>query len=432
MAKQDINKLNQMIYEFTVANGMNLVNFDNLESIIDNAYSGNPDVYSIVDKLSTMYVGMPKKPYKKGQDGKYVEITDPEIVNLVNKPNQTETRMQFEKMRYLFYLVTGNSMVWAPRLEAGNNKGQLMSQGMNNMPSQYTEIISGGWMQPVKEYIINYNFGGVERRLPAEQVIHVRMPNLKFKDGDNLYGMSPIRTAVLIIESQNGGYRNMANTFKNGFPLGVLSKEGEADDNEEEATNRVNIFRKVWDRLAKKNKPIMTAGKTTWTKLGFDNFKDLQIIENSQHGMRVLCNVYGVPSQLFNDIAGTTYANQKEARKAAYTNRLIPDAMLFDEVDNINIWRNYGIEVLTDWSAVPEMQEDKKALADVLNILQQAGAMFTAEELRKWGGDFDVPNDPILKERFVNLGRQLASQAGVDPNNIEEALKQYQVPHYLK
>lgn len=423
------NQLNKMIYEFTVANGMNLVNFDNPESIINTAWAGNPDVYSIVDKLSTMYVGMPKKPYRKKKDGTYEEITDPATVQLVNRANQSETRMQFEKMRYLYYLVTGNSFVWAPRFEGGNNKGQLLPQGMNNMPSQYVEIISGGWIQPIKEYIINYNYN-TSQILPASQVIHVKMPNLRFTDGNNLYGMSPIKTAALIIESQNGGYKNMATTLKNGFPPGIISKEGE-DDNEEEATNRANIFRKVWDRLSKKNKPIITSGKTTWTKIGFDNFKDLQIIENSQHGMRVLCNIYGVPSQLFNDTAGTTYANQKEARKAAYTNRLIPDANLFDEVDNINIWANYGFEVFSDYSNIPELQEDKKSLAEVIQIAQNSGAILSAEEIRTML-DMDVPVDEILKTRFVNVGKIPASQVGMEPDNVDQVLKQLGVNQYVK
>lgn len=424
------DELKKLLYEFQLANGANLVNFDNLEKTIEQGYNSNPDVYSIVNYLSTLYVKAQKKPYRKKGD-KYEEITDPEIVALVNRPNKTETLRQFEKMRYSFYLVTGNSFVYAPRLQNGNNVGRLIpGVGRQVMPSQYTEIATGGWNEPVKGYIINYNFTATP--LPVDSVIHIKMPNLRYLNGDNFYGMSPIRVASHIIQAQNSGYEAMASTLKRGFPSGILTKDDEKDG-ETEALNRSNLFKKIWKRFYGKAKnsgePIITAGKMNWIPMGFSNFRDLQIIESSQHGLRLLCNLYGLPSIVLNDIQGTTFNNQNEVKKRVYDARIIPDAELFDEVDNIFIWKNYGIEVFTDFSTIPELQQDKKATIEVIRSAQEAGALYSAEEIRKRIDD-DTPEDDIMKVRFMNMGKIPASQV-IEPN-VEETLKNLGIEHYLK
>jgi HK97 family phage portal protein len=425
------NQLQKFLYEFQLANGLNLINFDNLERIIETGFNSNPDVYSIIAYLSNFYTSIPKKPYRKLSNGSLEEITDPKIVSIVNKVNATETLKQFERLRYTFYLVTGNSFVYAPRYIVGNNKGQLTELGRIVMPSQYTEIISGGWREPIKGYIINYNF--TSENIPVEEVIHIKMINLKYINGDNFYGMSPLRTAALIIQSQNGGYEAMASTLKRGFPSGILTSEDEQDNSGDEALERANILKKIWRRFYGKAKnsgePIITAGKKQWIEMGFKNFKELQIIESSQHGLRVLCNIYQCPSQILNDIQGTTFNNQKEVRKAVYNNRTIPDCDTFDEVDNINVWSNYGFYVYSDYSGIPELQSDKKETADMLNVAQNAGALLTAGEIRR-ALDIDVPSDPLMDEIFSTLGKQPISQI-MEPN-IDATLKQLGISHYIK
>lgn len=432
MAKEQ-NQLQKLLYESSLANGTNLVNFDDLKNLIDEGFSSNPDAYSIITYLINKMVGVPRKPYRK-EGGKYIEITDPKIVALVDEANKTETLMQFNLMRFAFFYATGNSFVYAPRLQNGNNAGQLMEIGRINMPSQYVEIVSGGWRELVKGYIINYNY--TSEPIPVDDVIHVKMVNLKYENGENFYGLSPIRVASLIIQSQNGGYESMASTLKRGFPSGILSKEDETDTDTTMAVNRIGVLRKFWERQFGKNKakntgtPLITAGKTTWTPVGFTNFKDLQVIETSQHGLRVLCNIFNLPSIILNDIAGTTFNNQSEVKKTVYTNRIIPDCMLFDQVDNIRIWKKYGFEVWSDFSQIPELQKNKTELVAVLNQAQAAGALLTANEIRK-AIDLDEVQEDVMNMRFTSMGRIPVDQTLNDPN-IDAALKNLGVDNYLK
>jgi hypothetical protein len=139
--------------------------------------------------------------------------------------------------------------------------------------------------------------------------------------------------------------------------------------------------------------------------------------------------VYNIPSIVLNDIAGTSFNNQNEVKKSVLSNRIVPDCALFDEVDNINIWANYGFEVWSDFSGIPELQENKQEQINVINGAQNAGAMFTANEIRKIM-DLDEVSEPIMNERFISMGKMPASQAN-DPN-IEEVLKSLNVENYIK
>ena len=64
--------------------------------------------------------------------------------------------------------------------------------------------------------------------------------------------------------------------------------------------------------------------------LGYINFGlsavDLAIMDTLKMTLVDVCNVYHVPSQLFNSEIGKTYSNLKEARKQMYTDAVLPMA----------------------------------------------------------------------------------------------------------
>jgi hypothetical protein len=134
--------------------------------------------------------------------------------------------------------------------------------------------------------------------------------------------------------------------------------------------------------------PVMTVGDMKWIPIGFSNFKDLQILEMNQNGLRALCNILGIPSVAFNDPSGAQHWNLSDSRKMVYTNRLIPDMNLLLNHINIDIAPAYGKEILVpDYSQIPELQDAKKDLATWL------------EAAVRWGLP---PNDMFEK---LGLGR---------------------------
>jgi HK97 family phage portal protein len=397
---QKANQIYQLLYE-NIVKGFPLSKDSNMKDYVDGGFAGNPTVYSIASKIAIMASQVPAVVTDK-KTGDVIEDTD--LNKILKHPNPYQTFIEFIALCETFYLITGNEIIYAPVLEAGNDKGKLI-HGLYMMPTQNVSIKSEGWMNPAAKYTLDIN---QRFDIDAKDIIHVRMMNLDYEDGANFMGMSPIKVAVNVIEADNQGKMIVANTLKRGVPLGIFSTDQETEigsDTREKLSNlRREYVREYTSSGTHKRAgiPIFAGGKVVWTPISFTNFKDLQIIENSENGLRALCNVWGVPSELFNDTSASTYNNVSEARKAIYTNRIIPDLNLFYSYFNDRITQAYGdnIIVKADFSGIPELQMNKKEQSEWLNIGVQAGAI-NRNEYRKAIG-FEPVDTPGMDDYLVN------------------------------
>ena len=195
----------------------------------------------------------------------------------------------------------------------------------------------------------------------AENVLHVKFPDLEYKEGSHLMGMSPLRAAASTIVRLNEGNILAGNLYKSGFPPGILSMRNKSGESKKEKEELRAAYRRKYTGERKGKEPIIGTGDMQWTKIGFDTLKDMLILEMSQDGLREICNVLNVPSILFNDVSGTTFNNMKEARAAVYTNRIIPDMDdICAEMNRVLAWR-YGPRRIfkADYSGVEELMENK-------------------------------------------------------------------------
>jgi phage portal protein BeeE len=244
---------------------------------ISDGYEKNADTFALIDRLSTMFSQIPIKAVINDE-----QIEKSDILQRIIKPNNYQIWEEFSKLWYTFYLVTGNAIIYAPRLQGGNQAGRIMPTGMYMVPTQHVEIISGGWRDPIKEYVLDID---TTERIPAEHIIHVRMPNLQYLEGANFMGMSPLKVAALIIEAENQGYQIVADTLAKGIPPGILTKiDATMGDIEEQQSN----LKRTWASKYGNQKyrrtagdPVMTVGDMKWIPIGFSNFISPTVITGS-------------------------------------------------------------------------------------------------------------------------------------------------------
>ena len=399
-----------------------------IKDYISDGYEKNADAFSLIDRLSTMFSQIPKRVYIDED-----EVTEGELVERMRQPNSYQIWQEWAKLWYTFYLATGNGIVYAPKIENGNDQGKLMPGGMFLMPTQHVEIETGGWRDPVKQYTIDISSS--TEKIPAEDVMHVRMPNLQYADGANFMGMSPLKVAVLIIEAENQGYQTVADTLARGIPPGILTKVGESYDEDATRSQQKELDRSYAEKYGNQKfkrvagKPIITVGDLRWIQMGFSNFRDLQILEMSEHGLRVLCNILGVPSQAFNDTQGTTFSNMNDARRMVYTNRLVPDCALLDAYITAQIAPGYGegLVVKSDFSEIPELQADKKDLAQWLDVAARWGYP-PAKVMEKLG--LEPPDDPALQRSYLPFNLTPADELGITLEEPEKILKDENIDDY--
>jgi len=397
------NQLYHALYQF-LSSGTALGTDSKMKDYVREGYEANPDLFGIVIKLAGMFAQVMEEAKLVQMKGdQEVEVQNDEIDKLLDRVNYYQTFYEFCQEWAVFRYITGNSIVYAPRLTSGLNRGKLTGDGLIMMPTQNVIINSKGWRQPIGEYLLDIN---QTYKMPATDVWHERFaPSLNYEQGRNFMGMSPVKVAANIINSQNKGYEITAKMYAYGHPPGILSKEADAGSDttaEQEAKFRER-YRTKYQGVDNMAIPIFTLGKMAYTKIGYDNMKELDIVNMSEHGRRIFCTILQVPSQLFNDTSASIYNNMTEASKTIYTNRLIPDVTQFCSDINRIIGAYGNFYLKPDFSNIEALQDDRGKKSEWVSRMFQDG-IITGDDYLELMGE-ERTGLPEMQQRYVNANR---------------------------
>lgn len=378
---------------------------DNIEGYVEG-YTSNPIVYSIVSFIAQKAGTIPwfvydvkdKKAlrlYKSGTPEVTIQkqllrhkamepIEDHELMQLFNTPNPLQGWAEFIEQAVGFKLVTGNTYVHAIGPTNGVNAGMI--QELWNLPSQIIEIMAGDRTKPVKGYRYIPDKSVV---IPPEEIIHLKYWTPDYLAGSHLYGMSPIRAGRKVVTKSDASFDAGTSAMQNSGMIGFIS------GNEEQTgvgltDEQVMALRERLDEYSKptnRGKIPITAYGLKWNQMGMSPV-DLAIIESDKMDLRALCNIYHVPSELFNDASNKTYSNTKEAARAIWVNAVIPQLTQFRDAFNNYVSRRYGGDLWVDYdtSVVPELQDD---LSEQVAGLKEAYWISPNEkrEIMQWDPD---------------------------------------------
>ncbi|MGR3177525.1 MAG: phage portal protein [Candidatus Anammoxibacter sp.] len=371
--------------------GQPIFNKINTANLIKEGYQGNADVYSVINYISTIASNIEwtlseikdekaliSLKNSEEWDAKTMtlekkaleQITSHPVLDVWNNPNQLQTRSEFIYNWCGFKLITGNAFINGVAPAIGKNKG--LFQELFIMPSQFIEIIPGNIREPIKKYIIN--IGAKTLKFDPEVVNHSKYFNPDFRDGQSLFGMSPLQAAFRTLQSSNDADTARVRAYQNQGAIGMIS----AGSNEEKMKMSSEELKSLSDKYQEKfggvdnfNKVLFTTAMAKWDNMGLSPV-DLAIIESKLSDFRTLCRVYNFPSQILNDPEGTTFNNMKEAKKAAITDAVMP--LLNSLRDELNGWlvANYSkaegrkLFISPDWKSVAVLQEDIQKLVNWL------------------------------------------------------------------
>lgn len=340
----------------------------NQEYVIDKGYANNADLYAIVKKIASTAASVPLVLYDNSREESEL-VESGELYDLIQQPNRFQSREEFIEEALLFLLLSGNSYTVGHKALGFGDK----FQELNNLPSQYVTIEGGGMVQPIRKYwyqeVNNMPFD-------PENVMHVKYANPKGEGVERLYGLSPLQAGNNALQSSNNTYDARGNIIKNHGVSGILTSNSERSLTKEQGES----LQYAWD--AKNNNPkkfgrtLVTSAQMQFLQMGMSP-TDLQLIESGVIDLRTLCNIYSVPSQLFNDVAGTTFNNMEAAKKSLYTEAVLPNLNLL--VKKLNGWfidswnksenKNYCLEINT--SGVEVLQQDQREEAEKDRVITQ-------------------------------------------------------------
>jgi HK97 family phage portal protein len=407
---------------------------DSVDTYINRGYLFNPVVYSIVSFIAQKAGAIPWGVYEVKNDkalhsyksaNSYnintkiiktkalVAIPDHELNAIFLKPNILQGWAEFFEQVVGFKLVTGNSYIHMIGPTAGLNKGSIRE--MWNIPSQIIRPVAGDRMEPVR----GYKYLAQNEPIPANEIIHLKYWTPEYFNGQNLIGLSPLRASLRLITKSNSSFDSSVGALQNQGAFGIISAEKDTDLTEEQADMIESRLREKVGGPANRGKNIVTSATLKWQQMGMSPV-DLNIIESDRMDLRALCNVYHVPSELFNDAANKTYSNTKEAGSAVYTNAVLPALNQFRDAFNQYISNKYpGLYCDYDASMISELQDDLQVMATALSSVWYLSPN-EKRDLLNFSAD---ETNPLMNEYWVPSGLMPMSQSMVTDEQLEEEEK---------
>jgi len=403
------NLLNQIMYQFT--GNISYLLDSNIETYVNEGYKANNHVYSVTTAIMQRCTGI---PFQHRVNDDVLEKSD--LIERLKNPNPMQSGDEFIEAYAGWMLLTGNAYLYMMSPEEGLNKGKPVE--MYWLPSQFTEIIGGGYTEPVKGYRVSLGHGyGIE--IQASKVIHFKYFNPGADtNGGQLYGQSPLQAGLLSVQSSNEGYKALNKTYQNGAPAGILTGSDKTDFeyNQEQITALQEKYKRMYGGSDNYMKIIFSRNPLQWIKMGF-SVVDMNIVEMRRYNLEDVCNIYHVPVHLFSSEAATL-DNYKEARKAIYTDAVIPLLDRFVSKLNQHLLAIYGGGSLTyDTSVITELNADIQALTTALS----SAWWLTGNERREMMGMEQV-DDPMMSQilypNSIVPGAELQMPSGMNAMDL--------------
>jgi HK97 family phage portal protein len=426
---------NKLVYTWL---GTNIImNEDNDVTYIRDGYQRNATIYSIINLIVKSATTIPMTVYRVTNEGSakqykamtsgvmdgnamykanilrkraFEEVKDSELEALLKRPNPEQSFSAWLGELVAFGKLTGNRYIYGIGPDSGPNQGKFTE--LYALPSQLVEIVSGGVMQPVAGYKIQYN-SMIE--VAPELVCHIKDFNPDYdSSGSNLYGQSPLRAGLRVLSSNNEAVTTGLKYLQNQTSRGMLvSKDGNLTEVQGQALK--DKFRKSYQGSSNAGDVIISSKDLSWVNFGL-NASDLSLIEQYNGTVKDLCNIYNIPVQLLNNTDSSTYNNMKEAKKALYQNAVIPE--LIKIRDELNRWLapKYGkgdeYFIDFDFTAISEMQEEVDKL---VNQLASAWWVTPNEKRDAMNYAMDTEN-PFMDDYFIpaNLMAQNPSMPSLE------------------
>jgi len=349
-------------FTYTGANGPTWLNFD--QALSKDQYQGV--VYLIISSILRKANDVPWGaflPGKKDERAELVSANHP-LNSLLWKPNPRESWADLIEALAGNLLLRGNSYGLGIIPAAGSKKSQVAE--LYWLPADRTAPIAGDrWIDSVKGYQFKEN-NGVPVKYEPEDITHIKY----WHPDSGVLGLSPLQAMVKMVTAADSGMSAQVRQFQNQGPAGVLFDESDGEPWSPDQTGRVrSYFNSFFNGGRRDTELPIVGGKLGYVKLGL-SAADLSVLEALQVTTRQLCSGFGYPAELLNDKEASTYNNVSEARKAAYTDAVLP--LLRRIRDGLNRFVTPGytdgafLDIIT--TDIPELQADRKAQAEGLGL----------------------------------------------------------------
>lgn len=324
------------------------------------------------------------------------EVESHPLLELINKPNGYQTRMQFLEDLAGFYNTLGECFIYADIPSLGRNAGKPIA--LYSLPSHLVDpVYSGDFRSPIKYY--NFSFDGKPIEIPPHKILHIKQWNPLYNyNGGGLHSIAPIEVGRDILNREKANQKAQTRAYINGGRAYLISAEAPKENEETMTQEELDILN---DRIKEKLQGPenymniqATSASVKVQNIG-DSVADMKLIEADKEDLRKICSIFNVDPILMGLKDGAKYDNQEGAYKALVTQKVMPQHNDFTEA--LNYWlipmytkgTNQKLMLEADSAFYPELQPDVKLMREVYG-----NGHFTDNEFRSTIG-WDKHSDPV-------------------------------------
>lgn len=417
--------------QFQLINGRFVAYSDNQLNYLQKGYDINDIIYSIVTLIMDKCRVAPWNMYKIADESAYKSLKgmlnkkqwserdykkacdlQKKSLEVISNPgkwgellkyaNEYETFNDFVANGIGYKLLTGNKYVFANMIKGGLNSG--VPNELWLLPSQWTQIKATDTF-PTR--VSGYNVSVWNQDYNKEEILHEKYFNPNWDiNGQQLYGTSPLKAALRLLQRNNSSLTASASAFDNEGVKGVLymkNQVGQVDGDIvlDEVSKLKGTMTREWSGADNRGRMGLAGYEVGWIPIGLNN-EDMQLIESEKWDLRRLCSVYGVPSQLLNDPDNKSYNNAKEGEVALTTRCALPLLTSFRDALNRKgvMWGvPKGAIIDFDMTVFTELQEDVKEMVQWLEKLPFMPPNRKLDLL-----NLEQIKDPIMDEPWITQG----------------------------
>jgi HK97 family phage portal protein len=285
-------------------------------------------------------------------------------------------------------------IVWRLMLSVLSRCGYLLYE-----PDDHTLIdVAPEYVTPLYRnlgdvYPLGYEIGryGQRKRYPAEQVVHISMPNPR----DVMGGLSPMEPAQQDLRLDYYYKRFVYNFFKNGaMPTGAIETDHELQpDQAKQLTQQWNEMHGGPDNQHKVA-VLHSGGKFHDITPSIDKLTSDVLTKTPREAILA---TFGVPPVLAGIFEYANYANSREQIKIFWQHTILPLQRIVLGAINRQLVEAYwpDQQVAADTSQINALQEDENEKATRLSNLKRSGVITPNEAREKLGWEPIIGGDEL-------------------------------------
>lgn len=377
----------------------------NMRAYLNEGYR-NKTAFRVVGQIARSGAGIKWKHYT--DETKQREVQNSELLQLWKQPNSEQGGSKFRENLLGYYCLTGNSYILG--INASQNPRAKFDELYCLRPDLTRVHISD---QLEVDY---YGFGPAYpyKIYQKPSIMHSKL----FAGNDDVYGLSPVEVAAMLVDIQKAGQKwNLSLMSNMAAPSGAWVTKQILNDSD--YRNLKQEIREKFSGPRNAREPVILHGGVEWQSMSMTPM-ELDFLSSDEKTDRDIAGIFFNFPVFLLGLADSTFANQAEAKHYLYTDILFP---IWDGfVDDLNRWLvpRYGGYLDYDREDVETIQERiqaAKAQASDRATAEFQGGTTTFAEAREIQGKAALPvKDFVLIQgipvHVADLDDYIAAMAG--------------------